>query len=164
MLLVLCVILIALGLWELVFYVADARFTYRTFELVSVTDSACDDAKGTPSDGPGSPPMPNLVHYVLVGKQPSRVSFWFEVFLSIYSAHIFRRLLLGAQNGEGTTTTSYTENIELTKRNEGFSGPMCCEENYLRRAHGCFWNPQVILQVTGFRAFDALKWPTAVLI
>ncbi|KAK4152487.1 Lactosylceramide 4-alpha-galactosyltransferase [Chaetomidium leptoderma] len=70
------------------FLVWGARFAYRTFEFVSVADQACDDA---PKGGAGSPPIPNLVHYVWLLQDPAELHLSFKFFISVYSAHILWR-------------------------------------------------------------------------
>ena len=64
------------------------RFSYRTFQFASIADNAC-DSPDTPYTAPGPITIPSLVHYVWLLKDPAELRFSFNVFISIYSAHIF---------------------------------------------------------------------------
>jgi hypothetical protein len=83
---ILAILLVATGLHYLIW---GARFSYRTFQFVSIPDDACNDS---PNTSPArNPPIPNLVHYVWLLKAPAELRLNFKFFISLYSAYIYWR-------------------------------------------------------------------------
>ncbi|KAL2166658.1 hypothetical protein VTG60DRAFT_2354 [Thermothelomyces hinnuleus] len=95
------------------------RFAYRTFEFSSVTDHACDGDHGVAGSGPGSPPIPNIVHYVWLLKDPAELRLGFKFFISIYSAHIFwspERIYIHADANPEVVTRAWESGTPWTRR------------------------------------------------
>ncbi|GAB1314488.1 hypothetical protein MFIFM68171_04698 [Madurella fahalii] len=74
------------------YFVKPYRYSYPTFRFNSVPDHACDGADNIENQA-GQPKhvIPNFVHYVWLLKDPGQLRLSFQVWLSIYSAHIFWR-------------------------------------------------------------------------
>jgi hypothetical protein len=83
---VLAILIVATGLHYLIW---GARFSYRTFQFVSIADDACNNGPNTPRAG--DPPIPNLVHYVWILKDAAELRLGFKFFISLYSAYLFWR-------------------------------------------------------------------------
>lgn len=83
--------LVAIG-YGTYYFVRPYRYSYPTFRFTSVPDHVCDGARDIDNHaGQAKHTIPNFVHYVWLLKDPAELRLSFQVFLSVYSAHLFWR-------------------------------------------------------------------------